>query len=219
MDTKDTERFRDEVRPEQPGDGATPTEAPAEAGDGRKKLSLAEIKGMSAAELMPYFKDVRNKWLTIALFEETCEDPAKYPPLFTLKEDDTASCVSLRRLYMAMADVTEYKFAEYCLGGWDHWQEILKSRNLLLPTIEKWRRDLDLHLRATYLAKISEIAESDGPVALQATKYLLETTTGIKPSKRGRPSKMEKEAAIQEELRDSDEIRRDMERLGIKLVK
>jgi hypothetical protein len=215
MDTQETqiEQISDEVGTEPTGDGATTTPSPA-----TPRLTLKEIQSLTAEELRPYFKDVRNCWRTVNLFEETCEDPAKYPPIFSLKDEDTASCVSLKRLYLLIEDVTEYKFAQLTLGGWEHWKMITESFKLK-PYIAEWREHLDLQLRQKYIQQISEVATGDGPVALQANKYLLETVTGHKQPLRGRPSKKEKEEAIKREMRDSDEIKRDMERLGIKVAK
>jgi hypothetical protein len=221
MDTKDKEtRISIEDRPEQPGDG-TVASAPHDTSGLEKgvheKLTKEQIRQMSAEELRPYFKDVLNRWRTASLFEETCEDPAKYPPIFTLKDDDTASCVSLKRLYLAFEDVTEHRFATMCLGSWEHWEAIQNSW-ILKPHLEKWRELLELQLKAKYLYLIKEQAESgDGPNALNATKYLLETTTSF-GKKRGRPSKGEKEAALKKEVRDSQSIKNDAERLGLKVI-
>lgn len=216
MDTKTTEQeLRNESGTGQPGDGPA-TEAPSPSV--HPHLSKAEIQAKSAEELRQYYKDLRGHWRSGTLFEETCEDPAKYPPIFTLNDDDTASCVSLKRLYMSFEDVTEWNIANHVLGGWDHWTAIVEC-NLTKDHIAKWRRDLEMHLRAKYIEQIRQASTLDGPVALQATKYLLETTTALKNKNvRGRPSKVEKEQAIKEELRDTDEIRRDMERLGLKVI-
>ena len=221
MDTKDKEtRISIEDRPEQPGDGATETAShdPSGSKPCHPVLTKEQIRQMSADDLRPYFKDVLNRWRTASLFEETCEDPAKYPPIFTLKDDDTASCVSLKRLYLAMEDVTEHRFATACLGSWEHWEAITNSW-ILKPHLEKWRELLELQLRAKYLSLIKEQAEGgDGPNALNATKYLLETTTSFANKKRGRPSKGEKEAALKREVRDSQSIKNDAERLGLKVI-
>lgn len=222
MDEKDKEGLRDEGTAERPLDGPTEAAPSAEVLTPKvgvhRKLSLNEIRSMSADELRPYFKDVLNRWRTTSLFEETCEDPAKYPPIFTLKDDDTSSCVSLKRLYLAMEDVTEHTFARLCLGSWEHW-ELVAASWTLKPHIEHWRELLELRLRAKYIQLIKDQAEAaDGPNALNATKYLLETTTNFANRKRGRPSKQEKEALAKKEARSSESIKADAERLGIKVV-
>jgi len=216
MDTQNkTERISTEDRPEQPINGATPASSPA-----TPKFTCEEIKGMTIDDLRPHFKDVRNVWRTANLFEETCEDPAKYPPIYSLKDEDTSSCVSLKRLYLLIEDVTEHTFARMCLGSWEHWEQITDSW-VLKPHIEKWRALLDLQLKAKYLTLIKQQAEeSEGPNALNATKYLLETTTsfGKERQGRGRPSKKEKEAYLKKEVRDSQTLKDDAKRLGLKVV-
>lgn len=217
MDTENKDqRISIEDRPEQPGDGTAKAASPA-----TPRFTLQELRGMSVEDLRPHFKDVRGVWRTANLFEETCDDPAKYPPIYSLKDEDTSSCVSLKRLYLLMEDVTEYNFARMCLGSWEHWENITQSW-ALKPHIEHWRELLDIQLKAKYLQLIKNTAEeSEGPNALNATKYLLEATTshgGSKASKRGRPSKAEKEGHLKKEMRDSQTIKNDAERLGLKVV-
>ena len=120
---------------------------------------------------------------------------------------------------MDLGDLAEYMFAETYLGGWDHW--LLMQRSFVLkPHIEKWRAELRLKIEAASLAKLRDMAEGEGPQALQAAKYLYERVAGDNASrKRGRPSKAEKEAAIKRELRDSEDIRADADRLGLKVIK
>jgi len=222
MDTKNEEtRFPIEDRPEQSVNGTvetTPFDTSGSPSPVHKVLTKAQIKDMSADELRPFFKDVLNRWRTLSLFQETCDDPAKYPPIFTLKDDDTSSCVSLKRLYLIMEDITEHDFARMCLGSWEHWESLCNSYQLK-PHIEHWRELLELRLRAKYIQLIKQQAESgDGPSALNATKYLLETTTSFIKQKRGRPSKAEKEAHLKKETRSSESIKADAERLGIKVI-
>lgn len=189
--------------------------------EGTPHFTLAQIRDMTIDDLRPFLKDVRNVWRTVSLFEETCEDPAKYPPIYTLKDDDTSSCVSLKRLYLAIEDVTEHTFASTCLGSWEHWQAIADSWTLK-PYIEKWRELLELQLRAKYVRMIKEQAElGDGPNSLNATKYLLESTTSFGKDKtsRGRPSAKEKAQVLAREIKDSSALAADAKRLGITLVK
>jgi hypothetical protein len=189
--------------------------------EGTKYFTVEEIRKMTVDDLRPHFKDVRGVWRTANLFEETCDDPAKYPPVYTLKDSDTSSCVSLKRLYLAMEDVTEHVFAKHTLGSWDHWESITQSF-ILKPHIEEWRAELERQLRSKYLRMIKEQAEGgEGPNALNATKYLLEQTTvfGKEKSTRGRPSKKEKEAHLMRETKDSAALAADAKRLGISVVK
>jgi hypothetical protein len=197
-------------------DDTTTTTAPK----GTKYLSKEDIRGMTVEDLREHFKDPRGLWRTASLFEETCEDPKKYPPIFSLADEDTSSCVSLKRLYLSIEDVTEYDFAKACLGGWDHWVRITESYRLK-NHVEEWRSLLKMQLRAKYIRLVKEEAEhGDGPNALAARKYLLENTTGMeKATKRGRPSKVEKDNFLREDAKDSEDIRADAARLGLKIVK
>lgn len=162
-------------------------------------------------------KDVRNVWRTASLFEETCEDATKYPPVYSLG-DQHGTLPSLKRNFLDLGDLAEYTFAETYLGGWDHWLALQKSW-VLKPHIEAWRNELRLKLEAAALAKIKDIADGEGPSALQAAKYLYERVQTDGGRKRGRPSKAEKDAALKKELRDSEDVRADAERLGFKVVK
>jgi hypothetical protein len=184
-------------------------------------FTLAQLRAMTVDDLRPHFKDIRGVWRTASLFEETSEDPAKYPPIYSLKDEDTPNCVSLKRLYLIIEDVTEYEFAKACLGSWDHWEAISTSW-ALKNHIAEWRDLLEKQLRAKYIRGIKEEAESgEGTNRLNAIKYLLEQTTefGGRSTKRGRPSKQEKEAHLAREAKSSGEIAKDAERLGIKVVK
>lgn len=173
---------------------------------------------MTPEDFKDQFKDSIGRWRTANLFEETCEDPTKYPPVYTLKDSDTSSCVSLKERYLECRDLTEYQFANIYLGGWDHWLRVCDSY-VLKPHIEEWRDQLRLKLRAETLEKVKDLATGEGPAALTAAKFLLEELNGRTPkSQRGRPSKEEKIGYLKEEGRTSDETKRDAERLGIKVV-
>ena len=176
---------------------------------------------MTPEELQELFKDSIGRWRTASLFEETCDDPAKYPPIYTLNGGDTSSCVSLKDKYLELADTTEYVFAKMYLGGYDHWKRICESY-VLKPYIADWRLELDKRLQANYLTQLREIAAGTGNAALSATKYLLETQTSFGKNgtaKRGRPSKEEVAGNLKEETRTAKELAEDAARLGIKVVK
>jgi hypothetical protein len=172
---------------------------------------------MDIEELRKEFKDSVLRWRTASLFEETCDDPAKYPPVYCLADSDTSSCVSLKERYLECRDPTEYQFAMIYLGGWEHWLRICDSW-ILKPHIEEWRDQLALKMRAEAIAKIKELAQGEGPNALQAAKVMLDLGRGT-GTKRGRPSKQEKEGFLRQSTKDSDTLKEDAKRLGISLVK
>ena len=174
---------------------------------------------MTPEEYKEQLKDTIGRWRTTTLFEETCEDPTKYPPIFTLKDSDTASCVSLKDRYLELRDITEYKFANIYLGGWDHWQRICESWRLK-PHIAEWREQLRLKLKQEAIERILEIADSSSPGALNAAKQLLDMVSNpVDKPKRGRPSKEEKEGHLAREAKSAEALRLDAERVGIKVVK
>lgn len=165
-------------------------------------------------------KDVRQVWRTTTLFEETCSPDLKlkYPPLFSLcdQEYSSSGLPSLKYRYLQLRDTNEYLFAETYLGGWGHWQAIVKSW-LLNPHIEDWRNELKLKLRSEYLNKVRDLSDGDGPASLQALKYLMEAEAGGigSGSKRGRPSKGEKEKYLREATQEEDDQREEAKRLGL----
>lgn len=170
---------------------------------------------MDIEEFKKTFKDNRGAWRTASLFEETCDDPAKYPPVYSLADSDTSSCVSLKERYLECRDPTEYQFAIIYLGSWDHWLRICDSW-ILKPHIEEWREQLALKMRAEAIAKIKELAEGEGPNALQAAKVMLDL--GRSDHKRGRPSKQERQGYLKGIEKDSATTREDAKRLGLKIV-
>jgi hypothetical protein len=130
--------------------------------------------------------------------------------------------LSLYQLYLGYDDLTEYKFAKECLGGWDHWQTILNSGNeRLLDAIATWRSELEAKLKSDAFDRIKNEAEADGRNGFAANRYIIERSWAgdfIKPKpkeekKRGRPSKQEVSAATAEIIQSNKQINNDFERL------
>lgn len=149
-----------------------------------------------------------GKWLLLSLFFETSLN--KDNVLYTLKDYPIKrggkTYQSLKQLYLAMEDVTEYSFANTYLGGWAHWKELCSSPKLS-EHIEEWREELELKLRSRGMkAMIKKASEERGTAAAE---YLIEKKWD---KKRGRPSKQEKaqEAKKQSQLtsRYSDDLSR-----------
>lgn len=159
---------------------------------------------------MNKFKTVTGLYLLGKLFlEQAYHDTERV--LYTLKDEDHRGYPSLYRLYMEMEDLTEYEFANKHLDGWKHW-EMLSSALWFRPFIVRWRKELELKLKARALREIMEEAASGGKHAFQANKYLIEKGWVEKPEgKRGRPSKNE---ILQEALSPSD-VSEDLERITI----
>lgn len=153
------------------------------------------------------------------LFWETTPSD-KSSVLYTLKDSDHQGYPSLYRLYMEIEDQTEYEFASAYLDGYEHWQMLCKC-NWFKPYIQRWRNELELKLRARYLAKL--MADAEDPTSktqLISAKYIIEKGWEPKTAgKRGRPTKdeisTEAERIAMTELR----IQEDFERLQSELNK
>ena len=134
------------------------------------------------------------RYLKGLFYEETGSD--KSSVIYTLKDQDHKSFVSLYRLYMEIGDLTEYKFAIATLDGVDHW-EMLCNCEWFKPFVSRWRYELELKTRSNALEAILTLSQTkESPNAYQANKYLLEGNwkpAGAK--KAGRPTKV----AIQQE--------------------
>ena len=117
--------------------------------------------------------------------------------LYTLKDKDTKGYPSLYRLYMEKEDLTEWEFANEYLDGFEHW-EMLCACNWFKPYVERWRRELELKLRARALSAIRDEATSESKNSYYANKFLLEGGWKEKSSTsndrgRGRPKKLHDE--------------------------
>lgn len=124
-------------------------------------------------------------------------------PLYTLKEQDEVidgvTYPSLYRLYLEANDPYEREFAnKYIPNGYTGWLK-LTNANFFKEHIEKWRRELDVIIKAKALLRIREVAEvSEGPSGYQANKFLLEGSWNVLlkeeeeapqvKTKRGRPA-------------------------------
>ncbi len=154
------------------------------------------------------FLDSGGKPLTQSIFLEVgYSDQAVY----TLKEEDHEYkgklYPSLKRLYLEMADVTEYEFANTYLLGWRHWKRLCENK-LLRKYIDEWREELELKMRAKGVKEAIRAAEAGG---FQAAKWL--SDKGWDQRGAGRPSKAEVEREKKFQARVSDEYGADVVRL------
>lgn len=160
------------------------------------------------------FVNGSNRPLLKPIFWELNTEENKKGALYTLKDEEHHGLPSLYQLYMEMEDITEFEFANKYLLNYSHWLE-LSETSWFKPYVEKFRRDLELKLKARHLNRTKAIAYSNAKESFQALKYLLDKGWE-KPAqgetKRGRPSKDEihKEAVRQLEVSrqlDDDFIR------------
>lgn len=164
------------------------------------------------------FKDNRNQWFTTGLFFEFKSDAVE--PMFVLKGNDRNGLKSLKNIYLSWPHVPgyEYEFAEQVLGGWEHWLA-LQGSSRLKPHIDAWKEELLIKHKCKSVAAIVGMAnDEEDKNRMQAAKYLAEKGWAEKSSK-GRPSKLEKEAALKAEINKNNEYDEDMARLGLKAVK
>lgn len=175
---------------------------------------------------LPYdvkiFRNDGNIYLTNGLF---CDAPVfkegksslKDYTTFILKSNedvviDGKKYYSLKRLYLSCSDPTEYVFANTYLYGWEHWQVMLKSK-YIFPEVEKWREEIAVKIRAEAVAKCIESSKEGN---FNAAKWI--ACKGWETS-RGRPSKAEKEGRLKQDTKLTSQVKEDMERLGMAVVK
>ncbi len=129
--------------------------------------------------------DERGYPMTQALFlEAVYKDCAVY----TLKDRDYEYegrlLPSIRRLYLEIADPTEYEFANTCFIGWKHWLRIQENK-FLSTHIAEWREELEYKLRSKAAKQMFDAATGGN---YQAIKWLADK--GWKTGKgAGRPTK------------------------------
>ena len=164
---------------------------------------------------MSIFREpVTNVRLTKSLFlEESYKD--KSYVIYTLKDTDHNGYVSLYLRYMAMSDPYEINFANAYFDGWEHWQ-MVSNASWFKPYISRWRKELNLKLKAEALARIREIAKDEtNKASFTANKLLLEGGWESKEEKKGagRPSKEAIREQAEQMFSESEQVKKDYERL------
>jgi hypothetical protein len=148
------------------------------------------------------------------IFYETCPPALRDQYVcFTSKEYDYQGYPSLYRLYMEEMDPTEFRFAEKYFCSYEHWIRITQSYHYK-DVVDRWRRDLDMKIKAQALNRIMAIATTNHGSTFNANKYLLEG--GYKnavPKHRGRPSTKEIAYKAEEIARSGDQVVDDYKRL------
>jgi hypothetical protein len=146
-------------------------------------------------------KDSMGKAYTQSLFLEIgyVTDTAMY----TLKDEDHThkgvTYPSLKQLYLAHEDLTEYDFANTYLIGWSHWKR-LKRNKQLAPYFNDWAEELELKIRSQAVRDIIDMTTHDS--SFQAARWL--SDRGWEKRGAGRPSKqdIERENAMQDRMED-----------------
>lgn len=157
------------------------------------------------------FLDAQGKPLTQGLFLEINYDD-RYA-VYTLKDQDHEwqgnSYPSLKRLYLAEEDPTEYIFASKHLLGWNHWLRICENK-ALAKHIAEWRNELELKLRAQAVRALRDMCNSENG-NFQAAKFLADR--GWDKRGAGRPSKAEIERRLAQDKAVDDEFAGDVLRM------
>lgn len=152
-------------------------------------------------------KDAKGGYITQGLFLELGYE-TKFA-IYTLTDQDKCydgkKYISLRRLYLEMADPTEYNFATKYLWGWEHWQRMVANR-MIAEHVDKWRDELEVKLRAEAINAL--IKQSGGN--FNAAKWVADGHWNVK---RGRPSKAEKEKEKAMRERIAKEAESDSDRI------
>jgi nitrate reductase alpha subunit len=160
----------------------------------------------------PSFKNsVGGMYLRGLFYEETLAD--KSTVVYTLKDKDHEGYPSLYRLYMETRDPTEWRFATRHLDGWEHWERLCDS-SWFKPYVERWRRELHLHIASESLARIMAEAKTSSRDSFTANRYLLER--GWLPKEKGVAGRPSKEAVRKEASRiasESQQVTSDFERI------
>jgi len=160
------------------------------------------------------FKNDSGKFLLRGMFYERV-GADKTGVLYSLKDVDHCGFPSLKRLYLEMGDVTEYRFVKEYMASVEHWDSLCECI-WFEPLIKEWRRELFLRIQSEALANIQAEAKKDGPSKLSANKYLLERgwePKNTQTNKRGRPSKESIREAAEDLFTDEKRLQDDYERL------
>lgn len=172
-------------------------------------MSYKEHKGYTIP-----LKDNMGRYRTSSLFLETRVDG--FIPVFNLKDYDYRDTYSLKNIYMSYDHVPnlEYDFAIDVFGSWDHFKKLEKS--VLRECLKEWRTELEIRNTTRAMKNIIAIARQDSATGLAASKFITERGYS---SKRGRPSKEEVDRERKIASGVEEDIRDDMERLQLKVVK
>jgi hypothetical protein len=160
-------------------------------------------------DISKFINEETGRYLTQSLFIEVGYEVDK--AIYTIKDRDHEYkgkvYPSLKRLYLEMEDPTEYNFAQTYFASWPHWMRIYENK-LFKTHIDEWREELEFKLRSKAAKQMIELAAQGN---YQASKWLLDRGWTNRPA--GRPSKAEKEAALAQDKRITDEYSADVIRL------
>ena len=157
------------------------------------------------------FRGADGNYYTQSLFlEASYETPER--ALYTTKRQDYEYngilYLSFPRLYLEIADPTEYQVAERLFDGWPHWQRIWNNSRLT-PMVMALREELEIKLRSEGVRKMIESAKT-GKSDI-AAKWL--SDKGWENPGKGRPTNAKIKAEAKKLQAIKDEIGKDADRL------
>lgn len=156
--------------------------------------------------------DTMGRPLTQGLFLEFNYDTTY--AIYSLKDDDNdfrgTLYPSLKKLFLAEDDPTEYQFAKKHLLGWKHWQR-LNENKALKEHFDEWREEFEIKIRSEGIRAIIDMT-ADGS-NFQAAKWLADR--GWDKRAAGRPSKAEKERSLRVNEHISKDFNMDYDRMNV----
>ncbi len=139
-------------------------------------------------------------------------DESKCPYWLNKKIDEDDTRPILRELFIQTGDTVGIKFANKYLGGWEHFQALLKCE-WFSKAIQDWTIELKAMIKAKALERIQEIAEEGSAQSLQANKYLANEEYDEASSKRGRPTKEEVTGELKRQVKAVTQADEDYNRM------
>ena len=142
--------------------------------------------------------------LTTSLFEELTREDVAAKPVFKLSE--------WRKVYVDVADPTDYAAALELIGSWDRWLALIESP-AFAKEVDKSRLEVEAKLRSEGMKQLMKQARL--PTGTAAAKWLAEAGF-IERDKRKKKDKQDDEKTLKEA---KTKVSEDAKRLGLSLVK
>lgn len=170
-------------------------------------------------------EDYAQSFVTNRLFYETCTKPDRnggftyFSTKAQHREIEGVIYLSFRRLAVDMLDESMYAFSTTYLGGWDHYEALLKAKHPIIKNmIEATKKEIGLALYSLGCEGVVRGVEEGN---MQACRFVLDRKTAIK--KNGRPTKEQadlrkaQDDMLQDAFDDIDEdkIKDSLDRAGL----
>lgn len=141
------------------------------------------------------FKGEGHKWLTQGLFLETTqqsEDRCLYTIMPWDKRKNGKYYPSIHKLFVEMADVSEWKFADTYFDGYQHWLQV-KATGFFKPVYAAMVEELHAKIQHMAVEKMVEQVEageaSQATLSYLANKGYIDKAAVGKPKRRKAPRK------------------------------